>query len=305
MTRRALPVVATLVALVASGCGGGAEEPATDPDRVVLVPAEDGESHTHAPGQGHDSEPLGDGSTSTAGGYRLTDVRVPRDGTGPGDFSFRILDRTGEPVTDYTEEQTKLLHMYVVRDDLAVFRHLHPVQDDDGTWRVRADLGSAGDYRVLTEFVPTDSGRTVALGADATVPGEPGTFGSDSTGTDSTGDDAGTGDDGVVRARVDGTGEVSDDGRLQVLISDLDGAPLQLGSYLGTSAHLTGFRLGGKAPADQGFVHVHPYGAPEQTDDGTLLTFHTTFSQAGSYRFFVQTRVEGFLHTVPLVVEVA
>ncbi|WP_141012762.1 hypothetical protein [Nocardioides sambongensis] len=230
---------------------------------------------------------------------------MPTRTDGPGEVSFRILDRTGEPVTDYTEEQTKLLHLYVVRDDLAVFRHLHPVQDAEGTWRVRADLGSPGDYRVLAEFVPTEAGRPVALGADATVPGRPRTFPADDG-------EPGTGDDGVVRATVEGSAEVGDDGRLRILISDLSGAPLQLGSYLGTSAHLTGFPLEGTVTGgtgtggtgEGGFVHVHPYGEPETVEDGTRLTFHTTFSAPGAYRFFVQTRVEGFLHTVPVVVEV-
>ncbi|TYL52089.1 hypothetical protein FXB39_06740 [Nocardioides sp. BGMRC 2183] len=295
MTRPIAPAAALLGLLLGSLAGCTGEEPPRDPDRLVLEPPEDGAGHTHAPGE-TDAEPIGDGSTAAAGGYRMTDVRIPTSGDGPGEVSFRILGRDGEPVTDYTEEQTKLLHLYVVRDDLEVFRHLHPVQGADGTWRTRVDLTSPGDYRVLAEFVPTAAGRPVALGADAAVPGRPREFPTEES-------EPGAGQDGVVRATVEGTGEVSDDGRLQILISDLNGAPVQLGSYLGTSAHLTGFPL--QDTDASGFVHVHPYGEPETTEDGTRLTFHTTFSEPGSYRFFVQTRVEGFLHTVPVVVEVS
>ncbi len=82
-------------------------------------------------------------------------------------------------------------------------------------------------------------------------------------------------------------------------MTDLAGEPLTLGSYLGASAHLTGFAL-----ERRGFVHVHPYGAPEVTDEGTVLTFHTTFTEAGDYRFFVQVRVEGLLHQVAVTVTV-
>ncbi len=48
------------------------------------------------------------------------------------------------------------------------------------------------------------------------------------------------------------------------------------------------------------FEHVHPYGEPEVGDDGTALTFHTGFSVPGRYVFFVQVRVDGFLHTLPV-----
>jgi hypothetical protein len=52
-------------------------------------------------------------------------------------------------------------------------------------------------------------------------------------------------------------------------------------------------------------VHVHPYGEPEATDDGAVLTFHTTFERAGDYRLFVQVRVDGIVHTVPVTATIA
>ena len=67
----------------------------------------------------------------------------------------------------------------------------------------------------------------------------------------------------------------------------------------GATALLTGFAVG-----TRGFVHVHPLGAPEVTDDGTVLTFHTTFEQPGSYRMFVQVRVDGMLHQVAVTATV-
>jgi hypothetical protein len=115
-----------------------------------------------------------------------------------------------------------------------------------------------------------------------------------------TGTGAATGDDGTVQVAVDGTGRVGDEGRLTMVVSraGAEGA-VTLGTYLGTYAHLTGFPVGGR-----GFVHVHPYGEPEQSTDGTRLTFHTTFDEPGDYRFFVQVRVDGFVHTVPVTVTV-
>ena len=75
---------------------------------------------------------------------------------------------------DYITEQTKKLHLYVVRTDLAVFRHLHPTMADDGTWSAPVTLPEAGDYRVVAEFVARDEGGDgdfIVLGESKTVPG--------------------------------------------------------------------------------------------------------------------------------------
>lgn len=274
------------VPILAAAAGCAAEEQATESDRVVLNPPADGGDHSHAPGQ-TDPTPLGDGTTSSAGGYRLTDVRLPGGTDGPGDLSFTVLGPDGRPVTDYTEQQTKPMHLYVVRADYSVFRHLHPDVAGDGTWTAPVDLAEPGDYRVVADFLQADAERPLVLGAAATVPGS----------WRPTGPAPG-GDDGVVRVRVDGSGTVGPDGRFRLQVSTVDGDPVTLGSYLGAAAHVSGFRTDGAR--DGVFVHVHPYGVPEPTEDGTLLTFHTTFEEAGDYLLFVQVRVDGILHTVPV-----
>lgn len=282
--------VAALALSLSTACSPG-DEPAPEPDseRIVLNPPADGASHTHAPGQG-DPATVGDGTTSGADGYRLAEVRLPRATDGPAEMSFVVRGPDGRPVTDYEVEQTKEMHLYVVRTDYAVFRHLHPTRAADGTWRVPVDLGRPGDYRVIADFVPAGKERPFVLGADVVVPGrwrpEPVP-------------EASAGGDGVVRVAVDGTGTVGPDGRLRLLVTTVDGEPVTLGSYLGASAHVSGFRVGG-SEQEQSFVHVHPYGAPEQTTDGTVLTFHTTFERAGDYRLFVQVRVDGIVHSVPV-----
>lgn len=292
LRRTPLVLVVALVTLAALTLGGCSGDEAADDDRIVLVPDQDGGGHTHAAGQS-DATPIGDGTKAAAGGYRLDAVSLAGGAGGPRELGFRILGPDG-PVTELVEEQTKLLHLYVVSSDLSVFRHLHPELAADGTWSTLVDLGEPGAYRVLAEFTPAGSERPVALGTEVRVPGawEPEPV--------PTGAESATDDDGVVRVAVDGSGELGPDGRLRLVVSDLDGRPLQLGSYLGTAAHVTGFALEGGR-----FIHVHPYGEPEQTDDGTRLTFHTTFEQAGDYRLFVQVRVGGFVHTVPVTATVS
>ena len=297
MTRRTTALAAAVLLVGALGAACSDEEPAADPDRIVLEPPADGAGHTHAPGQGHGAL-VGDGVASSAGGYRMADVVLP-DAAGPGAMSFRILDESGAPVTKYVEEQTKLLHLYVVRSDLSTFRHLHPALDADGTWQGRVDLGTGGPWRVIAEFEPEGSAQSVVLGSTVEVPGEA------SAKPVPRGEDATVADDGVVRIRLLDEGRISSDGRLQVVVTNLDDEPLTLGNYLGASAHLTGFLLPAQGSGSSaGFVHVHPYGAPEVTEDGTVLTFHTEFTKAGDYRMFVQVRVDGLLHQVPITVPV-
>ncbi|MBS4751526.1 hypothetical protein KG112_01730 [Nocardioides sp. zg-ZUI104] len=284
-----------LALVCATALAACSTEPApAETERIVLSPLPEGEDHVHAPGQEHGGTPVGDGTRAEAGGYRLADVTLPAAGA-PGEMSFRVLDDRGEPLTSYTPEQTKELHLYVVRADLASFRHLHPTRDDDGTWRARVDLDTPGEWRVVAELTPEGAAQAVVLGSTLRVPGEwtpvPAPRGPQ----------ARVGDDGVVKVRVDGTGEVSGNGRLRLLVTDTDDRPLTLGSYLGASAHLTGFGIG----PDGGFVHVHPFGSPEVTDEGTALTFHTTFTTPGDLRLFVQVRVAGLLHQVAVTATVA
>lgn len=279
-----------MVALALGGCSGDDETPPADDDRVVLEPAAPGEGHTHAPG----AQPatVGDGTTAAAGGYRLVDVRLPTYTGQPGPMSFRIVDPSGRPLTKYTEEQTKLLHLYVVREDLQEFRHLHPTLAKDGTWSTRVNLGQPGSYRVLAEFTPGTSpdGDHVVLGETVAVPGrwqpappEPGT----------------TDDDGLVEVSAPETVESGADQRMTLTVRAVDGGAPTLGTYLGSYAHLTGF-----AQESGGFVHVHQLGAPEDGSDGAELVFHTDFRDPGRYLLFVQVRLDGFVHTVPVTTTV-
>jgi hypothetical protein len=135
-------------ALTLTGCSD--DEPAPEEDTIVLSPPSgDGTGHTHGP---NGDLPTGDGTSFSAGGFSLVDVRLPRRAGQPGELSFRIVDRDGRPLRKYVVEQTKDLHAYVVRNDLQDFRHIHPVLGKDGTWRTRVALGGPGSYRVLTEF---------------------------------------------------------------------------------------------------------------------------------------------------------
>lgn len=284
-------LVGGLVGGLLAGCSGDDPPEAHGDERVVLSPPDDPTGHTH---EGTATAVrVGDGTTPQAGGYRLVDVSLPAPGA-PGDVSFRVLDPAGRPLTSYTVEQTKELHLYVVRSDLAEFRHLHPTRSADGTWTARVALATPGSYRVLAEFTPGTgaSGPHVALGDTVLVPGEWDPV--DVT----TAPGGASADDGVVAVEAPAELAPGPDGRMTVTVSTLEGERVALGSYLGTFAHLTGFDVRTGV-----FVHAHPYGAAEPVADGDALTFHTELAR-GTYRFFLQLRVDGFVHQLPFTATV-
>ena len=268
--RRRLTAVSVLVVLAATGCT------TDDPAQVAA-------GHSHA-GGGIVSMAVGDGTRVSEVGYTLTDLQVREKPRGIGEVRFRIDDHDGHPVTDYVEEQTKELHLYVVNDALTVFRHLHPTRAADGTWSAPFDVPDAGAYRVVAEFVAKDEGGNgdhVVLGRPlALPPGDPGDT---------------VAEDRVVGVTVSQAPDAGANGLLRLTVRDAQRGPVDLGTYLGTYGHVTGF-----STATGAMVHLHPLDAPDITEAGSELTFHADIEQAGDYRLFVQVRVDGFLHTVPV-----
>ncbi len=242
------------------------------------------------------SLPVGDGTQAYEVGYTLADVRLPARSGETGEVSFRIDTFRGRAQTAFLVEQTKELHLYVVREDLSVFRHLHPSMAADGTWSAPVSLPSTGRYRVIAEFVAEDAGGNgdhVILGRTVAV-----TDGEDVAGADDTGGHTAvpvTNLDPVVRVEVTQVPRVGSDGRLRLMIRDAQDRPVLLDTYLGTYGHVTGFEH-----ETGSMLHLHPMSAPEVTEDGTELTFHSEIEQAGHYRLFVQVRVDGYIHTVPV-----
>jgi hypothetical protein len=270
-----LALAAALVLAGATGCSAGA-------DTEVAA------GHSHA-GGGMVSMPVGDGTRVSEVGYTLNGLQVREKPDGIGEVRFRVEDRDGRPVTDYVEELTKELHLYLVNDDLTVFRHLHPTRAADGTWTAPFDVPDAGGYRVVTEFVAVDEGGNgdhVVLGRPlALPPGDPGDL---------------LAEDRVVAVTVSQAPTTGPNGLLRLVVRDADRRPVELGTYLGSYSHVTGFHTDTGA-----MVHLHPLDAPDVTEDGSELTFHADITQPGDYRLFVQVRVDGFLHTVPVQLTVA
>jgi hypothetical protein len=197
-------------------------------------------------------------------------------------FSFRILGPDGSPVTRYTANHERDLHLIVARRDLSGFQHVHPTVAADGTWSTALAVAAPGQYRVIADFQPVGrTSGTLALGVD--LP--------------SAGDCQPVALPPPARtATVDGyTVELAGDlvaGRASTLTAKVgrDGQEVtDLQPYLGALGHLVALR-----DDDLAYLHVHP---------GDGVRFHAEVPSAGSYRLYLEFQHAGAVHRAEFTVQ--
>lgn len=210
-------------------------------------------------------------------GYRLQTVTQQLSVGAARQFAFRVLGPDGEPVTDYTENHDKDLHLILVRRDLSGFQHLHPALAPDGTWSVPITVDAPGQYRVLADFQPGGATEALTLGVDVPAPGDyqPRPL------------------PAVARTtEVDGytvtlTGELRPSAASELALSvSRNGQPVtDLEPYLGALGHLVVLREG-----DLAYLHVHP-----TSDDA--LAFQAEVPSPGAYRLYLDFQHGGTVRT--------
>ncbi|WP_045746265.1 hypothetical protein [Actinoplanes rectilineatus] len=264
-----------LVMVFGAAAGAGrVVGPSTDPAPV---------SHGHAPTEspvpalpGGLQAALPGGLQVVEDGYRLEPLttRLGLDAAQP--FRFRILGPDGAPVTAYTPNHEKDLHLIVVRRDLTGFQHVHPALDGDGTWSVPLAVTDPGQYRVFADFQPSGH-EALTLGVDVPAPGDYQPVPLPAP---------------ARTAEVDGytvtlTGDlVAGTSSPLTLTVSRDGQPVtDLQPYLGALGHLVVLRDG-----DLAYLHVHP-------SDGPAVTFSAEVPSAGVYRLYLDFQHGDKVHT--------
>ncbi|MHB1137987.1 MAG: hypothetical protein ACYC2O_03460 [Microthrixaceae bacterium] len=226
------------------------------------------------------------GLETAQAGYTLVPTETALEATDTADYRFMIEGPDGLPVTEYSEEHDKELHLIVVRRDLSGYQHLHPTRDAQGVWSTIADLSVPGTYRVLADFTPAASGDGLTLGTDLQVPGE----------------QRATPLPAPSRtAEIDGytvtlTGDLvpGSSSALTLSVAE-DGRPVtNLEPYLGAYGHLVALRSG-----DVAYLHVHPEGDPGDgtTTAGPTIDFAASVPSAGTYRLYLDFLHEGVVRT--------
>jgi hypothetical protein len=270
------PAKLSLFGLVVAGVFGASFAAGSAADPVGLSNAEPAE-HAGAMDMG-DGLP---GLASTAAGLTLvtdTDTIAAGEETA---YSFTVLDEDG-PVTDFELEQTKRMHLIVVRRDFVGFVHDHPTMDTEGTWTTTLELDDPGAYRVYADFIIDGDKHT--LGADLFVPGDfdPAPLPAPS--------DTSKIQDGY-EVTLDGHIAAGEESELEFTIRRDGDVVTDIPDYLGAKGHLVALRDG-----DLAYLHVHA--------DEERLAFEGDFPTAGAYRLFLQFEHGGAVRTASFTVNV-
>jgi hypothetical protein len=268
---------------------------------VYINPLDAGRDVPARPAAGHAAHSGvhsgGDGLSDSHDGYVLSPVALPDRRGDAIPLAFRIIGPGGAPATTFDAVGNEPLHLYVLREDLSFYQHLHPSLAGD-TWTATVDVPDGGVYRLYTEFVPKEragSQHPTVLGAPFVVAGDtryvpvPAPAPRVRAG-------------GFTVSRLEGTADAAagrpDTLRFQVL--DPRGAPVTaLEPYLGVYAHASVFDA-----TTQRLTHLHPTmpaDAAAAPADG-ILPFHTQFPQRGRHRVFLQFKVAGEVHQAAFTV---
>lgn len=240
----------------------------------------------------------GDGLSDNESGYRLEQVTTPGTRGDAVPVAFRVIGPDGLPRTGFRENQTKQLHLFAVRDDTHVFRHVHPTLVGD-EWHTALDLPDGGAYRMFVEFVPHDTAdprHPVVLGVPFSVPGDTTLVPVPAPGAEAVTSGGFT----VTRVDEPVTPTALRPQRLRFTVRAPDGEPVRaLDPHLGAYGHMTGFHT-----VLLSATHLHPLEPLGVPLTGGELSFQAVFAERGEHRLFLEFSHGGSTHTAAVTVEV-
>ncbi len=208
----------------------------------------------------------------------------------PTTLAFSYKDTAGAAVSDFEVTHERLLHVFIVREDLATYAHEHPDTKPDGTWSMAYTFPTPGKYRVYSDFRSKAHGANVTV-SEVVVPGEappPVPLEADKA-PKVVGD---------LLVRLGATPKPFKAGAattLTYVISDKAGDVTDLEPYLGAMGHL--FVLGQDLVT---MAHSHPEGMGK----GPAVTFMAIFPKPGKYKLWAQFQRAGKIVTTFDVIEV-
>lgn len=270
----------------AVGAATGATPPFQDCLKVAATDAGFG-SQTMADA-GHGTAPMteavpgSDGLRSQLAGLRLAPLSTALTAGATTNWRFQIIGCDGQPVRHFDRDNTKLLHLIVVRTDLTGYQHLHPTLASNGTFTIALRTPRPGTYRAIADFVI--DGRKYVLGTNLSAPGPVRSVPLPSPALE------GYTDGYAVELQRPAQLTAGQEAQLTFRISRNGQAVDDLQPYLGSYGHLVALH----APELE-YSHVHPNSADRANG---AVTFDTELREPGSYRLFLQFQTQGRVHTV-------
>jgi len=204
----------------------------------------------------------------------------------PGVLTLRVFDpETSKQVKRFEIVHEKLMHVFLVSENLEFFAHLHPDPQPDGSFRLPVQLPLGGMYRLLADYYPSTSVpqltlKTVFATGQSPLPQIRPSL------TPSKGENL------TASLRLDPEQPLA--GLETKLFVALDPST-DIQQYLGTWAHML------LASADLiDLLHLHPFLA----DGGPVMQFNVVFPRPEMYRFWIQFQRAGVINTVKFTVPV-
>ncbi|WP_238019947.1 hypothetical protein KZZ52_39820 [Dactylosporangium sp. AC04546] len=242
--------------------------------------SEETQGQTHGEGgqahgqSGQSSQTTPGGLQISQDGYTLVPLTTTLTAGTTQEFRFRIDGPDGAPLTRYTVEHEKELHLIAVRRDFAGYQHVHPVRSADGTWSVPLQTAQPGQYRIFADFRPEAADKGLTLGADVAAAGDYQPRPLPASAHTAT----------VDGYTVELRGELHPGTATELGFTiSRNGQRIDPEPYLGAQGHLVALRDG-----DLAYLHVHPV-------QGT--TFAAEVPSAGRYRLYLDFKHGGTVHT--------
>ena len=193
-------------------------------------------------------------------------------------------------VRDFDVQHEKLIHLFLVREDLAYFSHEHPDLAGPGLFRLRYRFPAPGRYRVFADVAPKDAGAQV-LSAEVVVGGEPPPA-------------LAAPPPSATRAAMALPAGGLRSGRTmtaEVTLTDASGRPVtDLEPWLGAMAHLILVHEDGET-----FAHAHPDDREPGVGRDGRIPFLVRVPKPGRYKGWMQFQRKGRVETIELSVEAA
>jgi hypothetical protein len=201
-------------------------------------------------------------------------------------LTLRVLDpRTGVPVTHFELVHERLMHLFLVSENLQFFLHDHPALREDGSFQIHLRLPFSGMYRLLADFYPKGSVPQLALETLFAM-------GRSAPARLVTSLEPSASENLTATLRMEPEQPLAGlETRLFYSLSPSTG----LEPYLGAWGHML------VVSEDLiELLHVHPFLA----DGGATEQFNVIFPRAGLYRIWTQFQRQGVVNTVAFTVPV-
>lgn len=228
----------------------------------------------------------------------LAGSRIVLDGRNslkPGaiDFRFKLYGLDGHEFgpSDLKASREKKMHLFLVRDDMTGFQHLHP-EYQDGKWSASASVAQAGDYQLYVDIDPAEE-TPVVLRVPVTIGGKT------AAKTPPVPDAGMAAEAQGVKAALETSGvRTREDVRLAFSLAKGGRPATDLKPYLGAYGHVVAIRH----DDPDGFYRAYPSTASEPADG--KVDFKAAFPTKGRYTLYAQFDVAGSVKTFPITIDV-